>query len=177
MIYINKGDESMNSNVIIHSGRASLEMLDEAVFMWPVPYPEDGRIYFTEAYRIESSSFSNYGLNKCIYSVMGRRFQDLSFADGETIQKFDVHHEGNECEIRKYTDGTKFLYIFERVPIFDSYDAEWGDRKYTSVYADINGVNMIHTYCGYNVGSIEIYLGLKESISALDEYLKYLDVQ
>lgn len=167
----------MNSNVIILKGKASLRVLDEAVFIWPVQYPEDGRISFTEAYRIESSLSRNDGLNKCMYSVMGRKFQDLSFTDGETIQKFDVNHEDNECELREYDDGRKFLYFYERVPIFDSYDCEWGDRKYTSIYADINGVNLIHSYCGYKVGSVEVYLGLKESIPALNEYLKYLYVQ
>ena len=169
----------MTISVSVLKGKASVRVLDEAVFRWPVPYPEDGRIYFTEAYMIESSLYSNDGLNKCVYSVMGRKFQDLSFADGKTIHEFKVKHkdEDNECEIREYPDGKRFLYVYERVPIFDSDDAEWGDRKYTSVYADVNGINLIHSYCGYKVGRVEIYLGLKESIPALDEYLKYLDVQ
>ena len=166
----------MNSNVIILNGKASLRMLDESVFMWTVPYPQDGRIYFTEAYRIESSLSDDNGLDKCVYSVMGRKFQDLSFADGKKIQLIETHND-TKCALCEYDDGTKFLYVYERVPIFDSYDAEWGDRKYTSVYADINGVNLIHSYCGYKVGSIEIYLGLTKSVPVLDEYLKYLYVQ
>ena len=166
----------MNSNVIILNGKASLRALDESVFMWTVPYPEDGRIFFTEAYRIESSLSDDNGLDGCVYSVMGRKFQDLSFADGKKFQLIETHND-TKCALCEYDDSKKFLYFYERVPIFDSYDAEWGDRKYTSVYADVSGINLIHSYCGYKVGSIEVYLGLKESIPALDEYLKYLYVQ
>ena len=102
----------------------------------------------------------------------GQKVSGFIICRREKISAYD-----NECEIREYPDGKRFLYVYERVPIFDSDDAEWGDRKYTSVYADVNGINLIHSYCGYKVGRVEIYLGLKESIPALDEYLKYLDVQ
>ena len=161
----------MNSNVNILSGNASLRVLDNSL-SWT-----DEKIFFTEAYRIESSLYDDRGLHDCIYSVMGRKFKDLSFADGRTLKKFKTNNDSKR-ELREYPDGRKFLYIYERIPIFDSFDAEWGDRQYTSVYADINGLNMIHTYCGYKLGSVEIYLGLTKLISSVrKKYLQYLYVQ
>ena len=163
-------------DIQILRGNPFVESAYSKDFWWPAPYTEEREISFAEAYQITRED--DYGIRECEYTVQGRTFKDLSFAEGETILKPDIGRitsgEEERLEIRKHSDGTIFLYLYERVPTFDSSDREWGSERFSAVYRKDNSINLIHTYCGYKIGSIEIYLGLVKSVPALDELLKYI---
>lgn len=163
----------MSDNVLILSGNAILGKLNEAVFSWRGSRYENGKIYFTEAYKLRSSLSSDEGLNNCEFRVIDRKFQGSSFAEGKTFKTLKDMTD-YRCEIREYADGRRFLYFHECIPTFDSFDREWGSDIYTSIYVDNNGVNLINCGCGYKIGGIEVYLGMTRVTPAIYENLKYL---
>lgn len=116
------------------------------------------------AQRFEIAGKGSHGVNECSYSVRGRNFVDLSFRDGEKIS------EVNGAEIRRHVDGTKFIYQYEDVPVFDSGDSEW-DRIDEWIFYRDDGINLIRCRHGWAIPKINIYLGLKNIPAELEKLL------
>ncbi len=107
------------------------------------------------------------GIMGCVYQIRERVFKDLSFMDGQTVEKLS-----EEAEIREYPDGTRFLYSCFGLPIFDSGDRKWGSRKSTVLYCDGDDVIMISSTFGYKIPRIDVYTGLKKMMPKIAELLK-----
>lgn len=128
-------------------------------FKWRYPI----ELQFAQKFLIEHQKYDD-AVNNCSYSVRGRNFVDLSFRDGEKIS------EVSGAEIRSHADGTKFIYQYEDVPVFDSGDAEW-DRIDEWIFYRDGGINLIRCRHGVAIPKINIYLGLKKIPAELEKLL------
>ena len=156
--------KSKPAKVEILSGEADLkEMLDSDFKLYSSDGGEDFTLSFHDAYEIRGEELSD-----CVYSVMGRVFKDLEFAQGEVITRINNHYS-----ICRYPDGKKFLFFSEDIPTFDEFDREYDGTRYISIYRDgeKNKFNLITCRFGYKITSIKIYLGLNESFISLAKYL------
>lgn len=130
-----------------------------------------GRKYsfeFKKAYMIRSND-SEQGIRNCIFRIHGRTIEDLSFTEGVTLTKYP-----DKGELRLSPDGVKFLYFYNDIPTFDSYDRIWDGDEYNIIYKDSEGVNLIYCRSGYRIPKIKIYVGLKNSNPDFSEYLNKL---
>lgn len=150
--------------VEILSGEADLkEMLDSDFKLYSSDGCEDFTLNFRDAYEIRGEELSD-----CVYSVLGRVFKDLDFAQGEVITRIN-----NQYSIRQYSDGKKFLFFSEDIPTFDEFDREYDGTRHIAIYRDgeKNKFNLITCRFGYKITSIKIYLELNESFISLAKYL------
>ena len=154
--------------VVVLSGKAEVKVISKPVYKWEGKTGEDRELVFRSAYVIAPPGLGE-GVSSVAFRVHTREFCDLSFLKGETVQKYP----GNK-EIRRYADGTPFMFSYERIPTFDSGDREWDSACHLAVYADADGINMIHCRHGYKVPRIEVYIGLVKSIPAFTEWLERL---
>lgn len=172
---------------ILMEVRANLGRLDAKIHsgekIWFTRYtvPEMAAHEFTYsiglkfAQRFEIEGKGSHGVNECNYSVRGRNFVDLSFRDGEKISEISestgYQRYADGAELRRHADGTKFIYQYEDVPVFDSGDAEWDRIDEWIFYRDADGINLIRCRHGWAIPKINIYLGLKEIPAKLEKIL------
>ena len=158
------------------------------------PYASNEDIaLFTEGYKIESLDSTTYYLTKtggtlefdrasvichisfcepmhnCEYRVHSKQFKDLSFVKGEKVKDLS-----DGISIRKYEDGTRYLYFHEEIPTFDSGDRDWDSDRVVVMYVDEDGVTLIHCRFGYGIPRIEVYCRLKKSTEKVNELLREL---
>ena len=162
-----------NYEVIIREGNVRLIKTVKVTYVWDSclitgKHDPTFKLLFRDAYEI-THKHSDEDIDDCVYQINGREFKGISFKEGEILQKLDEEHE-----IRQYPDGTKFLLYREDIPTFDSYDRMLDSRKYVAVYRDNNEINLIDCHCGYIIGHINIYLGLKEVPPEFSNLLKLL---
>lgn len=164
-------DLDLKQDAQILQGDADMALLDKAEFHW-LEYRNV--LSFEKAYRINRKSYDT-GIRDCIYIIRGRMFTDLSCMKGETIMKIEDEKSKNDVyELRAYPDGGKFIFYVGTKPIFDSGDREWDHYSAVAVYADEQGVNLIHCTHGYKIPRIDIYLGLKKAGPFFATVLKHL---
>lgn len=155
-------------DILIMSGNAMVNALSEPVYQWAGRLDEDRELVFSKAYEIAPTHYGE-GISDVVFRVHSREFKDLSFLYGETLQEYPNHNE-----IRRHADGTKFYFSYESIPTFDSGDREWDSMSHIAVYADDEGINMIHCRHGYAIPRIKVYIGLKKSIPAFNLWLERL---
>ena len=167
---INRSEEFyMNDNAVkVFSDKVSLKELQDTKFQWRGNYKEDRELIFEQAFCIERIDW-NEGIKDCEYTVHKRRFTDLSFLAGRTIEKYP-----DDYEIRVHKDRTKFLFSYVSIPTFDSGDRVWDSMHHSAVYCDDEDIILIDCCHGYAIPRIKIYIGLKRSVPALTEWLKLL---
>lgn len=154
--------------ILILSGNAVVNALSKPVYLWAGKFDEDRELIFSKAYEIEPNHYGE-GISNVTFRVHSRKFKDLSFLNGKTLQEYPDHNE-----IRRHADGTKFYFSYESIPTFDSGDREWDSMSHLAVYADDEGINMIHCRHGYAIPKIKVYIGLKKSIPAFNLWLERL---
>lgn len=155
-----------SADVAVLSGNVTLGEISWTTFHWEGEYRKDHGLVFAHAYTIEHC---NEGINNCVYTVHGRKFTDLSFVQGKTIQQFSEGHE-----IREHEDGTRFLFVYKELPTFDSGDRVWGSTEHIAVYSDKYGINLIRCEHGYAIPRIYIYVGLTNIPPVFEEWVKIL---
>ncbi len=104
-------------DVVILSGNAIVKSLPTTTYQWSGPIDNDRELRFKRAYEICGKDWTE-GIENCVYSIHGRKFQNLSCMEGETLQKIqddnDFHYE-----VREHADGTKFVFSCGSIPTFD----------------------------------------------------------
>lgn len=123
---------------------------------------------FKEAYMIESND-SDKGIKNCLFRIHSRTIEDLSFTEGATVTEYS-----DKGKLKLGPDGVKFLYFYNDIPTFDSYDRIWDGDEYIILYRDPEGVNLIYCRSGYRIPKIKIYVGFKKSNPDFSEYLNLL---
>ena len=164
----------MKKDIVIWSKKLIVEPMERTIFRWPSNNNEYLAVVFRKAYSISHQDWQD-GINNVAYRVHERKFRTLSFAYGETLETYEEDNYDGQYEIKQYPDGTKFLFVNEKIPTFDSYDLDWDGARYISVYRDNYGINLIHCRYGDKISSIDIYLELTRSVPALSKWFKYID--
>ena len=158
---------------ILMEVRANLGSLDvkihggENIFFTRYTVPEMAacdKLEFAQRFEIAPKN-SGGAVDNCSYSVRGRNFVDLSFRDGEKISDL-----GESTELRRHADGTKFVYQYEDIPVFDSFDGYFDSFDEWIFYRD-GGINLIRCRHGVAIPKINIYLGLKKIPAELEKLL------
>lgn len=156
---------------ILSGENVELTVCKENVYIWrEADFRIKMTLEFEKIYELEHVDW-DYGIKNCVYSVNGRNFKDLNCMRGHVIKKFPMTRDDCGYELRKYSDGKKFLFYWEDIPTFDDGDREWDSMKYRAVFCDENGVNVIHCHEGYKLPRIRICIGMKK-VSA--EFLRWL---
>ncbi len=153
----------LEQDVRILEGDENVERIDNTVFLWFQAGSKRNILEFQKAFQIR---YRNYdaGIRDCTYIVRGRTFTDLSCMKGETVVEIDDKKDKDDVyEVRAYSDGRKFIFHGSTKPTFDFADREWDHYGDLAVYADEQGVNLIHCSYGYKIPRIDIYLGLKKA--------------
>ena len=159
----------MNDNVVkVFSDKVSIKKMENTKFQWRGEYGDDLELIFEQAFCI-SPIDRNKGINDCIFTIHDRRFTDLSFLNGKTINEYP-----DDYEIREHDDGTKFLFSFVDIPTFDSEDRVWDSMDHLAVYCDDTDIVLIQCKHGYEIPRINIYIGLKRSVPVFTEWLKLM---
>lgn len=161
----------MGNELVLVCGKAAIKPLDDTSYRWEGPVNQGCTLKFRRAYALEELSPGN-GIKDCVYQIHGRKFTDLSFLHGDTLEKYPDNYQ-----IRKHEDGTKFLFSYTSIPTFDLEDRLWDGVAHTAVYCDDEGFNLLHSRHGASISKIEIYIGLIRSIPVFDEWLKLLRVK
>ncbi len=161
-------------DIVILNGNVSVKSLPTTTYPWAGPVDGDRDLGFKRAYEICAEDW-NKGIVDCVYSIHGRKFQDLSCMEGKILQKFQDRYQDG-YEVREHTDGTKFIFSCGIIPTFDSGDREWDSVGEIAIYADTEGIDLIHCNHGYKIPRIKVYIGLTRSTPAFTELLKYLGV-
>ncbi len=156
----------LEQDVRILEGNVNVKMLNQLEFLWSRTGSERNTLEFRKMFQIENN---DVGIRDCTYIVRGRTFTDLSCMMGDTIMEID-----DQCEVRAYPDGVKFIFHGSTKPTFDFADREWDHYVALAIYADEQGVNLIHCSYGYKIPRIDIYLGLKRAGAFFAPFLKYL---
>lgn len=168
--------ENMDSkrDIQILQGDVNVKMLDKTDFLWFQTDDKRNILVFEKAFEISYEN-SDKGIRDCTYMVRGRTFTDLSCMKGETIKEIEgKEHTDDVYEVRAYPDGGRFIYHSIIKPTFDSGDREWDHYGALAVYADEQGINLIHCSYGYKIPRIKIYLGLKKAGPFFAPILEYL---
>lgn len=155
-------------DIRVLSGYGLVKTLSRPVCLWPGKRDEDRELVFKRAYEIKPK-YPKEEISDLTFRVHSREFRDLSFLDGETLQKYP-----DENEIRRHADGTKFCFSYESIPTFDFGDRKWDSARHIVVYADDDGIHMIRCHHGYAIPGIEVYIGLQKSVPAFDVWLERL---
>lgn len=166
-----KINKPQNFPVIVLSDNAKVKTGDKTYSWWGL----DGEFYklhFKEAYDIEPKHWGE-GLYKCEYQVLGRKFTDLSFVKGNTLQELGTK-DARTYEIRSFGND-KALYRYEDIPTFDSDDREYDGNGYCIIFRDTMGVHLFEARAGYKLPSISIYLSLQNAEPDFDKWLQYLN--
>ncbi len=140
-------------------------------FYWHKPEKDYIQLHFQKAFAITSKT-SIREITGVKYRVRRRSFTELDFTKGTLISHIFDDPSYIDQKILQHKDGTKFLFQHERLPLFDSDDAEYGSEKEFIIYRDIFGFNIIECYHGYKVARITIYLKMKEQLPELKKLLK-----
>ena len=151
-----------NNDVMIIKGDAHIEDINRTLYLY-IGENKRYALSFKAAYRITHNDSD--GLKDCVYSVNGREMKDLSFAEGSTANVYS-----KDIEMRVSDDKVKFLYFYNDIPTFDSYDRIWDGDEYIVIYKDSKGIELIKCRFGYRVGNIDIYRGLESSKPELSEW-------
>ena len=152
---------------ILSGENVRLKVVEDNKYTW-----DNIQFEFAEIYQIEHTNHG--GIQDCVWKVNGRIFTDLSCLQGDLIKDFTT--DRNDClyRLKKYSDGTKFLFYREEIPTFDDGDREWDSMKYRAVYCDNRGVNLIHCHEGYRLARINICVGMKKVSKEFFRWLIYI---
>ena len=153
---------------ILSGENVRLKVVEDTKFNW-----DSIKFEFAEAYKIEHIDWHK-GIQDCVWKLNDRVFTDLSCLEGKLIKKFSSGRSDSEYKLKKYSDGTRFLFYSEEIPTFDSGDREWDSMKYCAVYCDKHGINLIHCHEGYKLGRINICVGLKKVGAEFFRWLAYI---
>ena len=156
------------TKVEIISGKAKVEKAKKSFFRLDMDKKGEYELRFKDAFIIRETD-RDAGMRGSTYRVNGRVMEDLSFTKGTVEEVFE-----RDITLRSGTDGVRFLYFYEDIPTFDSYDREWDGNGDTVIYKDAEGINLIYCRSGYKISEIEIYIGLTDAEPDFSEWLNKL---
>jgi len=162
---------SNTNDIVILSGNVGVKNLLMTTYRWSGRIDGDRELEFKKAYEIYAKDWDE-GIVNCIYSIHGRKFQNLSCMEGNTLQ--EIQDDDDHYEVREHADGTKFVFSWGSIPTFDFGDREWDSMYKAAIYADAEGIHMISCSHGYRIPRIKVYIGLVRSFPALAELLSCL---
>ena len=140
---------------------------------WSPPEKSFIDLEFNRKYELKHKDF-NRGIDDCKYKFRDRTFIDLDFRNGNELETlFD--NRGIVQKIMAYDDGKKFFYQSNDIPVFDSGDALWDNICELVIFREGEEIVMIRSQHGWNIPSIEIYVGLKTSEPLLERILARLE--
>lgn len=137
-------------------------------YRWSLPNRKEIDLEFERLYKIERKDSESFdGIEDFTWQFRGRTFTDLSFEDGDCIVM--LYHDRDFAQmIMEHNDGVKFFRQVERIPTFDASDARWDGIKTFVVFRDEGGTHLINCRHGDEVSEVQIYAGLKTSVSLLE---------
>lgn len=172
-ILMNLREELKNPEIILLNGEnvifTRFTVRENTKCHFTTPNESFIELEFARKYEFKHKNW-NKGLSDCKYSFRDRIFNDLSFRNG-TVIKTLYDEYGIVQRLMEYADGKKFFYQSNEIPVFDSDDAQWDNINEQVFLRDGKEIILIRSKHGWEIPSIEIYIGLKNLLPTLEEII------